>query len=58
MSNHLEDNASMTHIVSSNAFVQNLSDDSSSSYYLHHSNNPSGLLVSEIFTGENYNAWS
>ncbi|KAF5445279.1 hypothetical protein F2P56_034343 [Juglans regia] len=36
----------------------NPSDDSSSSYYLHPSDNPGALLVSEIFTGENYIAWS
>ena len=58
MSDHLEDNASKTHIDSSNAFVQNLSDDSFGYYYLHPSDNPGALLVSEIFTSENYIAWS
>ncbi|GFZ08846.1 hypothetical protein Acr_20g0006540 [Actinidia rufa] len=33
-------------------------DDSSSPYYLHPSDNPGTLLVSEIFNGENYVAWS
>ncbi|KAF5472443.1 hypothetical protein F2P56_009162 [Juglans regia] len=37
---------------------RNPSDDSSSYYYLHPSDNPGALLVSEIFTGENYIAWS
>ncbi|KAF5441887.1 hypothetical protein F2P56_037152, partial [Juglans regia] len=36
----------------------NPSDDSSSPYYLHPSDNPGALLVSEIFTGDNYIAWS
>ncbi|KAF5450496.1 hypothetical protein F2P56_030845 [Juglans regia] len=36
----------------------NPSDDSSRHYYLHPSNNPGALLVSEIFTSENYVAWS
>ncbi|XP_042977221.1 uncharacterized protein LOC122308118 [Carya illinoinensis] len=36
----------------------NPSDDSSSSYYLHPSDNPGALLVSEIFSGDNYVAWS
>ncbi|XP_057962271.1 uncharacterized protein LOC131153837 [Malania oleifera] len=36
----------------------NLSDDSSSPYYLHPSDNPGALLVSEIFSGDNYIAWS
>ncbi|KAF5469796.1 hypothetical protein F2P56_010356 [Juglans regia] len=58
MSDNLEENASMAHTPSSNASVQNLSDDSSSCYYLHPSDNPGVLLVSEIFTGENYIAWS
>jgi hypothetical protein len=58
MFDHSEDNASATHIDSSNASVQNLFNDSSNCYYLHPSNNPSALLVSEIFTGENYIAWS
>jgi hypothetical protein len=58
MFDHSEDNASATHIDSSNASVQNLSNDSSNCYYLHPSDNPSALLVSEIFTGENYIAWS
>ncbi|RVW78001.1 Retrovirus-related Pol polyprotein from transposon TNT 1-94 [Vitis vinifera] len=46
---------------SSNSFNQppiNPSDDSSSPYYLHPSDNPGALLVSEIFNGENYVAWS
>ncbi|XP_057975462.1 uncharacterized protein LOC131162874 [Malania oleifera] len=37
---------------------RNLSDDSSSVYYLHPSDNPGALLVSEILTGANYIAWS
>ncbi|RVW16870.1 Retrovirus-related Pol polyprotein from transposon RE1 [Vitis vinifera] len=53
-----EEHASMANSHSSNGPVQNLSDDSSNSYYLHPSNNPGALLVSEIFTGENYIAWS
>ncbi|XP_057969588.1 uncharacterized protein LOC131158748 [Malania oleifera] len=36
----------------------NPSDDSSSSYYLHPSDNPGALLVSEISTSDNYIAWS
>ncbi|KAF5469500.1 hypothetical protein F2P56_013565 [Juglans regia] len=36
----------------------NPSDDSSSYYYLHPSDNPRALLVSEIFSGDNYVAWS
>ncbi|KAF5458830.1 hypothetical protein F2P56_022831 [Juglans regia] len=36
----------------------NPSDDSSSYYYLHPSDNPGALLVSEIFSGDNYVAWS
>ncbi|KAF5447408.1 hypothetical protein F2P56_032962 [Juglans regia] len=36
----------------------NPSDDSSSYYYLHPSDNPGTLLVSEIFYGDNYVAWS
>ncbi|KAL6347397.1 hypothetical protein AAG906_018607 [Vitis piasezkii] len=42
---------------SSNSFNQppiNPSNDSSSLYYLHPSDNPGALLVSEIFNGENY----
>ena len=54
-------NPSPVHPSSSNYFNQppiNSSDDSSSPYYLHPSDNPSALLVSEIFNGENYAAWS
>ncbi|RVW46042.1 hypothetical protein CK203_068652 [Vitis vinifera] len=54
-------NPSSMHPSSSNSFNQppiNPSDDSSSSYYLHPSDNPGALLVSEIFNGENYVAWS
>jgi len=58
MSDRLEDNASTAYNDSSNASAQNLSEDSSSYYYLHPSNNLGALLVSEIFTGENYIAWS
>ncbi|XP_042969104.1 uncharacterized protein LOC122301790 [Carya illinoinensis] len=36
----------------------NFSDDSSSCYYRHPSDNPGPLLVFEIFTSENYIAWS
>ena len=53
-----EENASMANSHSSNGSVQNLSDDSSNYYYLHPFDNPGALLVSEIFTGENYIAWS
>ncbi|RVX08728.1 Retrovirus-related Pol polyprotein from transposon RE1 [Vitis vinifera] len=53
-----EEHASMANSHSSNGPAQNLSDDSSSCYYLHPSDNPGALLVSEIFTGENYIAWS
>ena len=42
---------------SSNSVI-NPSDDSSSPYYLHPSDNPGALLVSEIFVGDNYIAWS
>ena len=48
----------MANSHSSNGPAQNLSYDSSSCYYLHPSDNPGALLVSEIFTGENYIAWS
>ena len=58
MSDHLEGNASTAHNESFNTTTVNLSDDSSSCYYLHPSDNPGALLVSEIFTGENYIAWS
>ena len=58
MSNHFEENASTAHKDSTNGTTLNLSDDSSSCYYLHPSDNPGALLVSEIFTGENYIAWS
>ena len=53
-----KENASMANSHSSNGPVQNLSDDSSSCYYLHPFDNPGALLVSKIFTGENYIAWS
>ena len=53
-----EEHASMANSHSSNGPVQNLVDDSSSCYYLHPFDNPGALLVSEIFTGENYIAWS
>ena len=49
------------HPFSSNSFNRppiNPSDDSSSLHYLHPSDNPDALLVSEIFNGENYVAWS
>lgn len=36
----------------------NPSDDSSSPYYLHPSDNPGAMLVSEVFNGGNYVAWS
>lgn len=36
----------------------NFSDDSSSPYYLHPSNNLSALLIFEIFVGDNYTVWS
>jgi len=58
MSDHLEGNTSTTHNDSFNTTTVNLFDDSSSFYYLHPSDNPGALLVSEIFTGENYIAWS
>ena len=54
-------NPSSMHPSSSNSFNQppiNPSDDSSSPYYLHPSDNPNALLVLEIFNGENYVAWS
>ena len=57
MSNHFEENASTAHKDSANGTTFNLSDDSSSCYYLHPSDNPGALLVSEVFTGENYIAW-
>ena len=58
MSDHLEENASTTYKDSFNTTTLNLSDDSSNCYYLHPSDNSGALLVSEIFTGENYIAWS
>ncbi|XP_073268340.1 uncharacterized protein [Populus alba] len=58
MSDHFEESASTAHKDSSNIATLNLSDDSSSCYYLHPSDNPGALLVLEIFTGENYIAWS
>ena len=58
MSDHLEENASTAYKDSFNTTTLNLSDDSSNCYYLHPSDNPGALLVSEIFTGENYIAWS
>ncbi|KAL6347334.1 hypothetical protein AAG906_016787 [Vitis piasezkii] len=48
-----EEHASMANSHSSNGPAQNLSDDSSSCYYLHPSDNPGALLVSEIFTANN-----
>ncbi|RVX14099.1 hypothetical protein CK203_011426 [Vitis vinifera] len=48
-----EEHASMANPHSSNGPAQNLSDDSSSCYYLHPFDNPSALLVSEIFTANN-----
>lgn len=36
----------------------NPSDNTSSPYYLHPSNNPGSLLVSKVFVGDNYIAWS
>ncbi|RVW24419.1 Retrovirus-related Pol polyprotein from transposon RE2 [Vitis vinifera] len=48
-----EEHASMANSHSSNGPIQNLSDDSSSYYYLHPSDNPGALLVSEIFTANN-----
>ncbi|KAF5459716.1 hypothetical protein F2P56_019638, partial [Juglans regia] len=42
----------------SDSSLMNPSDDSSSPYYLHPSDNPGALLVSEIFNGANYVAWS
>ncbi|XP_042976306.1 uncharacterized protein LOC122307472 [Carya illinoinensis] len=41
-----------------NSSMVNPCDDSSSQYYLHPSNNTGALLVTEIFTGENYIASS
>jgi len=58
MSDHLEGNASTAHNDPFNTTTVNLSDDSSNCYYLHPFDNPGALLVSEIFTGENYIAWS
>ncbi|XP_042952147.1 uncharacterized protein LOC122289236 [Carya illinoinensis] len=43
---------------SASSRILNPSDDSSSPYYLHPSDNPGSLLVSEIFAGDNYIAWS
>ena len=54
-------NPSSMHPSSSKSFNQpliNPSDDSSSPYYLHPSDNLGALLVSEIFNGENCVAWS
>ncbi|XP_057976054.1 uncharacterized protein LOC131163475 [Malania oleifera] len=47
--------ASMANVDESS---RNSSDDSSSVYYLHPSDNLGALLVSEILTGANYVAWS
>ena len=58
MSDQFEGNASTAHNEPFNTITINLSDDSSSCYYLHPSDNPRALLVSEIFTGDNYIAWS
>jgi hypothetical protein len=54
MTDHLEENASTEHNASFNTTILNLSDDSSSCYYLHPFDNLGALLVSKIFTGENY----
>lgn len=35
-----------------------LTDDSSSPYFLHHGDNPSIILVSQLLDGDNYNSWS
>ena len=58
ISYQLERNASTAHNESFNTITVNLCDDSSSCYYLHLSDNPDALLVSEIFTGKNYIVWS
>ncbi|XP_073265499.1 uncharacterized protein [Populus alba] len=58
MSDQFEGNASTAHNEPFNTITVNLSDDSSSCYYLHPSDNPGALLVSEIFAGDNYIAWS
>ncbi|XP_022864769.1 uncharacterized protein LOC111384684 [Olea europaea var. sylvestris] len=42
----------------SNQISANPSDDSSSPYYLHPSDNPGALLISKFFNGENYVVWS
>ncbi|XP_057969403.1 uncharacterized protein LOC131158550 [Malania oleifera] len=42
----------------SDDLLVNPSNDSSSPYFLHLSDNPGSLLVSEIFAGDNYIAWS
>ncbi|XP_042941215.1 uncharacterized protein LOC122275959 isoform X1 [Carya illinoinensis] len=47
-----------TNSATSPRSVINLSDYSSSPYYLHPNDNPGALLVSEIFSGDNYIAWS
>ncbi|KAF5471062.1 hypothetical protein F2P56_011534, partial [Juglans regia] len=43
---------------SESSHPSNPSNDSSSPYYLHPRDNPDSLLVSEIFVGDNYIAWS
>ncbi|KAF5471039.1 hypothetical protein F2P56_011514 [Juglans regia] len=48
----------MDSVNSTNSIVLNPSDDSSSPYYLHPSDNHGALLVLEIFNGDNYVAWS
>ncbi|XP_022889067.1 uncharacterized protein LOC111404505 [Olea europaea var. sylvestris] len=43
---------------SSDNSLFNPADDPTSHYYLHPSDNPGALIVSEIFNGDNYNSWS
>ncbi|XP_022895260.1 uncharacterized protein LOC111409444 [Olea europaea var. sylvestris] len=39
-------------------FLFNPGDDPTSHNFLHHSDNPSALIISEVFNGENYTSWS
>ncbi|XP_041004094.1 uncharacterized protein LOC121249450 [Juglans microcarpa x Juglans regia] len=50
--------SSVNMVKSSASSQMNPSDDSSSPYYLQPSDNPGALLVSKIFNGANYVAWS
>ena len=50
--------ASMNSLSSQASDGRSTMDDPTSPFFLHHSNNPSLILVSQPLTGDNYNFWS